>query len=74
MDFNFTDEQTDMLRDSVQRYLADTYTFDARMAGRQRRHRLEPGPSGKPSPRNSASSARRSPKIMAASAAGESRT
>ena len=31
MDFNFTDEQT-MLRESVQRYLADTYTFDARMA------------------------------------------
>ena len=31
MDFNFTDEQT-MLRDSVARYLADTYTFDARMA------------------------------------------
>ena len=31
MDFNFTDEQT-MLRDSVSRYLADTYTFDARMA------------------------------------------
>ncbi len=30
MDFNFTDEQT-MLRESVQRYLADTYTFDARM-------------------------------------------
>ncbi|MGI4877386.1 MAG: acyl-CoA dehydrogenase family protein [Janthinobacterium lividum] len=31
MDFNFTDEQT-MLRDSVSRYLANTYTFDARMA------------------------------------------
>ena len=31
MDFNFTDEQT-MLRESVQRYLADTYTFDARMS------------------------------------------
>ncbi len=31
MDFNFTDEQT-MLRDSVGRYLSDTYTFDARMA------------------------------------------
>ena len=31
MDFNFTDEQT-MLRDSVSRYLSDTYTFDARMA------------------------------------------
>ena len=31
MDFNFTDEQT-MLRESVQRYLAATYTFDARMA------------------------------------------
>ena len=31
MDFNFTDEQT-MLRDSVSRYLAATYTFDARMA------------------------------------------
>ncbi|UAJ11207.1 acyl-CoA dehydrogenase family protein [Glacieibacterium megasporae] len=30
MDFNFTDEQT-MLRDSVGRYLSDTYTFDARM-------------------------------------------
>ena len=31
MDFNYTDEQT-MLRDTVARYLADTYTFDARMA------------------------------------------
>ncbi len=30
MDFNFTDEQT-MLRESVQRYLADTYDFDSRM-------------------------------------------
>ncbi len=30
MDFNFTDEQT-MVRESVSRYLADTYTFDARM-------------------------------------------
>ena len=30
MDFNTTDEQT-MLRDSVSRYLADTYSFDARM-------------------------------------------
>jgi len=30
MDFNTTDEQT-MLRDTVSRYLADTYTFDARM-------------------------------------------
>jgi len=30
MDFNFTDEQT-MVRDSVARYLADTYSFDARM-------------------------------------------
>jgi alkylation response protein AidB-like acyl-CoA dehydrogenase len=31
MDFNFTEEQT-MLRDTVGRYLGDTYTFDARMA------------------------------------------
>ena len=30
MDFNFTDEQT-MVRESVARYLADTYSFDARM-------------------------------------------
>ncbi|MBC7519548.1 MAG: acyl-CoA dehydrogenase family protein, partial [Sandarakinorhabdus sp.] len=30
MDFNTTDEQT-MLRDTVARYLADTYSFDARM-------------------------------------------
>ena len=30
MDFNTTDEQT-MLRDTVSRYLADTYGFDARM-------------------------------------------
>ena len=30
MDFNTTDEQT-MLRDMVSRYLADTYSFDARM-------------------------------------------
>ena len=30
MDFNFTDEQT-MVRDSVARYLADAYSFDARM-------------------------------------------
>ena len=30
MDFNTTDEQT-MLRDTVARYLADTYTFDTRM-------------------------------------------
>jgi alkylation response protein AidB-like acyl-CoA dehydrogenase len=30
MDFNTTDEQT-MLRDTVSRYLADTYTFDNRM-------------------------------------------
>ena len=30
MDFNFTDEQT-MLRESVGRYLGDTYSFDARM-------------------------------------------
>ncbi|MBC7505696.1 MAG: acyl-CoA dehydrogenase family protein, partial [Sandarakinorhabdus sp.] len=30
MDFNTTDEQT-MLRDTVSRYLADTYSFDARM-------------------------------------------
>jgi alkylation response protein AidB-like acyl-CoA dehydrogenase len=30
MDFNTTDEQT-MLRDTVARYLADTYGFDARM-------------------------------------------
>lgn len=30
MDFNTTDEQT-MLRDSVSRYLANTYTFDNRM-------------------------------------------
>lgn len=30
MDFNLTDEQT-MLKDTVQRYLADTYSFDARM-------------------------------------------
>jgi alkylation response protein AidB-like acyl-CoA dehydrogenase len=30
MDFNLTDEQT-MLRDTVQRYLADTYDFDTRM-------------------------------------------
>jgi alkylation response protein AidB-like acyl-CoA dehydrogenase len=30
MDFNYTEEQT-MLRDTVARYLADTYTFDARM-------------------------------------------
>ncbi len=30
MDFNFTDEQT-MLRESVQRYLADTYDFESRM-------------------------------------------
>ena len=29
MDFNFTEEQT-MLRDMLSRYLADTYTFDAR--------------------------------------------
>ncbi len=30
MDFNLTDEQT-MLKDTVQRYLADTYSFDTRM-------------------------------------------
>lgn len=30
MDFNLTDEQT-MLKDTVARYLADTYSFDARM-------------------------------------------
>jgi len=30
MDFNFSDEQT-MVRESVSRYLADTYSFDARM-------------------------------------------
>ena len=30
MDFNTTDEQT-MLRDTVSRYLTDTYSFDARM-------------------------------------------
>ncbi len=30
MDFNFTDEQT-MLRESVSRYLADTYDFETRM-------------------------------------------
>ena len=30
MDFNFTDEQT-MVRDSVARYLADTYDFETRM-------------------------------------------
>jgi alkylation response protein AidB-like acyl-CoA dehydrogenase len=30
MDFNLTGEQT-MLKDTVQRYLADTYTFDTRM-------------------------------------------
>ncbi len=30
MDFNFTDEQT-MVRDSVARYLADTYDFESRM-------------------------------------------
>jgi alkylation response protein AidB-like acyl-CoA dehydrogenase len=30
MDFNYTDEQT-MVRDSVARYLADTYDFEARM-------------------------------------------
>ena len=30
MDFNFSDEQT-MVRDSVARYLADSYSFDARM-------------------------------------------
>lgn len=30
MDFNLTDEQT-MLKDTVQRYLADTYGFDSRM-------------------------------------------
>ena len=30
MDFNTTDEQT-MLRDTVARYLSDTYSFDARM-------------------------------------------
>lgn len=30
MDFNLTDEQT-MLKDTVQRYLADTYDFDTRM-------------------------------------------
>ena len=30
MDFNTTDEQT-MLRDTVSRYLADTYSFDNRM-------------------------------------------
>ena len=31
MDFNYTDEQT-MLRDTVARYLADNYGFEARMA------------------------------------------
>ena len=30
MDFNFTDEQT-MVRDSIARYLADTYDFETRM-------------------------------------------
>jgi alkylation response protein AidB-like acyl-CoA dehydrogenase len=30
MDFNYSDEQT-MVRDSVARYLADTYSFEARM-------------------------------------------
>ena len=30
MDFNTTEEQT-MLRETVQRYLADTYSFDNRM-------------------------------------------
>ena len=42
MDFNTTEEQT-MLRETVARYLADTYSFDNRMKTVHGGQGLEPG-------------------------------
>ncbi|QMW22105.1 acyl-CoA dehydrogenase family protein [Sandaracinobacteroides saxicola] len=42
MDFNFTETQT-MLRDSLSRWLADTYTFDARQKMLSRPEGRDPG-------------------------------
>ena len=69
MDFSYTETQ-DMIRETLSRFLADTYDFDSRqkMIASQRRARSPV--SGKRWRKISVCSARLSAKSMAASAAG----
>ena len=71
MDFDLTDEQR-LLKDSVDRLIADQYQFEQRKKYMARAGRLERGDVAAVSP-SSACSACRSRKPMAASAAARSR-